>query len=343
MKKVVGVMLLLAVGNAVSAELHIGSWPDYLPDTLIKKFQAETGIKTTLDTYASDAALTQKLQSGGGGYDVVIAGDYYVPVLVKSGLLQKLDKNKLPNIANIKPEYRHPSFDPKRDYAMPYTVVLTGFAYDSARVSGGKLDESWKSFFDPPAELRGQIGDLDVEEELYMAASWYLGQDECTENPADAKRVLDVLQKQKPFVKTYSNDGTIDRLASKQIVVQHIWSGAAARAQDRLPSITFVYPKEGVRLFMDSLLIPAKARNTDSAYQFVNWMMRPENIAQVTNAVRYNNEIIGSERYIDAALLKNPAIKTPEQYKARLRPYKMCSPTAIQLRNKVWLKLKGNR
>lgn len=130
-------MLLLAVGHAVSAELHIGSWPDYLPDTLIKKFQAETGIKTTLDTYASDAALTQKLQSGGGGYDVVIAGDYYVPVLVKSGLLQKLDKNKLPNIANIKPEYRHPSFDPQRDYAMPYTVVLTGFAYDSARVSGG--------------------------------------------------------------------------------------------------------------------------------------------------------------------------------------------------------------
>lgn len=130
-------MLLLAVGHAVSAELHIGSWPDYLPDTLIKKFQAETGIKTTLDTYASDAALTQKLQSGGGGYDVVIAGDYYVPVLVKSGLLQKLDKNKLPNIANVKPEYRHPSFDPQRDYAMPYTVVLTGFAYDSARVSGG--------------------------------------------------------------------------------------------------------------------------------------------------------------------------------------------------------------
>ncbi|AGK51691.1 bacterial extracellular solute-binding family protein [Burkholderia thailandensis MSMB121] len=314
-----------------------------MPVSLLKKFQAETGIETTLDTYASDAALTQKLQAGGGGYDVVIAGDYYVPVLVKSGLLLKLDKSKLPNMANIKPEYRHPAFDPERDYAIPFTVVLTGFAYDSARVPGGRLDDSWKSFFEPPEALRGQIGDLDVEEELYMAASWYLGQDECTENPADAKRVLDVLQKQKPFVKTYSNDGTVDRLASRQITVQQVWNGAAVRAQDRLPSIKFVYPKEGVRLFMDSLLIPTKARNVDSAYKFLNWMMRPENIALVTNAVRYSNEIIGSDRYVDAALLSNPAAKTPEQYKVRLKPYKMCSPAAIQLRNKVWLKLKGNR
>ncbi|MBF3659507.1 extracellular solute-binding protein [Burkholderia pseudomallei] len=343
MKKAIGAMLLAAVGTATAAELHVGSWPVIMPVALLKKFQAETGIETTLDTYASDAALTQKLQAGGGGYDVVIAGDYYVPVLVRSGLLLKLDKNRLSNMANVKPEYRHPSFDSDRDYAVPFTVVLTGFAYDSARVPGGKLDDSWKSFFEPPEALRGQIGDLDVEEELYMAASWYLGQDECTENPADAKRVLDVLQKQKPFVKTYSNDGTVDRLASRQIAVQHVWNGAAVRAQERLPSIKFVYPKEGVRLFMDSLLVPAKARNIDSAYKFLNWMMQPENIALVTNAVRYNNEIIGSERYVDAALLDNPAVKTPEQYKARLRPYKLCSLAAIQLRNKVWLKLKGNR
>jgi len=342
MKKTIGAMLLLAAVTSQAAELHIGSWPGILPANLLKKFQADTGIETTLDTYASDAALTQKLQAGGGGYDVVVGGDYYVPVLVKSGLLLKLDKSKLPNMANIKPEYRHPAFDPQRDYAMPFTVVLTGFAYDSARVPGGRLDDSWKSFFEPPEALHGQIGDLDVEEELYMAASWYLGQDECTERPEDAKRVLDVLQKQKPYVKTYSNDGTIDRLATRQVTVQHVWNGAAARAQDRLTTIRFVYPKEGVRLFMDSLLIPAKARNVESAYKFVDWMMRPENIAMVTNAIRYSNEIVGSERYVDPALQNNPAIKTPEQYKDRLKPYKMCSPAAIQLRNKVWLKLKGN-
>ncbi|CAJ3864129.1 putative ABC transporter periplasmic solute-binding protein [Burkholderia pseudomallei] len=102
MKKAIGAMLLAAVGTATAAELHVGSWPVIMPVALLKKFQAETGIETTLDTYASDAALTQKLQAGGGGYDVVIAGDYYVPVLVRSGLLLKLDKNRLSNMANIR-------------------------------------------------------------------------------------------------------------------------------------------------------------------------------------------------------------------------------------------------
>jgi spermidine/putrescine transport system substrate-binding protein len=341
MKPLLGAMMLIATTFTQAAELHIGSWPGIMPPALIKKFQADTGIETTVDTYASDAALTQKLQAGGGGYDVVVAGDYYVPVLAKSGLLAKLDKSKLPNMANIKPEYQHPSFDLQRDYAVPFTIDLTGFAYDSARVPGGHLDDSWKSFFEPPVELRREIGALDVEEELYMAASWYLGQDECTESPADAKRVLDVLLKQKPFVKTYSNDGTVDRLASKQIVLQHVWNGAAARAQDRLASIKFVYPREGVRLFMDNLLVPAKARNVESAHKFLNWIMRPENIALVTNAIRYNNEIVGSDRYIDSALMSNPTVKTPDIYKGRLKAFKMCSQTAMSLRNKVWLKLKG--
>ncbi|WP_246792978.1 extracellular solute-binding protein [Burkholderia perseverans] len=324
-----------------AAELHIGNWPDYFPASLLEKFQKETGIKTTLDTYDSDASLLTKLQAGGGTYDVVVAGDYYVPILAKDGLLTKLDKTRLPNVANIKPEYQHPSFDPHRDYAMPYTIVLTGFAYDGARVPGGKLDDSWAPFFNPPAKLHGEIADLDVQEELYMAASWFLGQDECTENADDAKRVLAVLERQKPAVKLYSNDGPVDRLASKQVVVQQIWNGAAVRAQQALPTVRFVYPREGVRLFMDSLLIPAKARNPDQAYTFVNWMMRPENIAVVSNTFMYGNEIRGSEQFIDKSLLRNPAFSTPEALKARLKPYETCSVKAIKLRNKVWEMLKS--
>lgn len=338
---------LLATLIAISlplqaAELHIGNWPDYFPPALLQKFQKETGIKTTLDTYDSDASLLTKLQAGGGTYDVVVAGDYYVPILARDGLLTRLDKAKLPNASNIRPEYQHPSFDKNRDYAMPYTIVLTGYAYDSARVPGGHLDDSWGPFFNPPASLRGEVADLDVQEELYMAASWFLGQDECTESPEDAKRVLAVLKQQKPAVKLYSNDGPVDRMASKQVIVQQIWHGAAVRAEKALPSVKFVYPREGVRLFMDSLLIPAKAKNLDSAYTFVNWMMRPENIAVVSNTYMYGNEIVGSERFVDKSLLSNPAFATPENLKSRLKPYKACSVQAIKLRNKVWEMLKSN-
>jgi spermidine/putrescine transport system substrate-binding protein len=340
MKKILTAVVCSMALTGQAAELHFGNWPDYFPTTLLSKFQKETGIKATLDTYDSDATLLTKLQAGGGSYDVVITGDYYVPILARYGLLTKLDKSRLPNVANIKPEYRHPTFDPNRDYAMPYTIVLTGLSYDSARVPGGRFDDSWKSFFEPVAALRGQVADLDVQEELYMAASWYLGQNECSENPADAKRVLDVLLKQKPYVKVYSNDGPIDRIASKQVVIQQNWNGASVRATKLLPTVRFSYPREGVRLFMDSLVIPAKAKNVAEAYAFVNWMMKPENIAIVSNTLKYDNEIIGADKFMDPALLADPTVVTPPALKARLKPYRTCSPAALTLRSKVWAKLK---
>jgi spermidine/putrescine transport system substrate-binding protein len=331
MKRYLYGMACLAVSTSVWAagEVHIGNWPDYMPPSLLTQFEKETGVKAILDVYDSDAALTQKLQAGSGGYDVAITGDYYVPILARAGLITKLDKSKLPNAANVKPEFRHPAFDPNRDYAMPYMVVITGFSYNSARVPGGRLDDSWKSFFDPVPAVRGQIGDLDAEEELYMAASWYLGQDECSENPDDAKRVLAVLEQQKPFVKTYSDDGPIDRIVSGQVIVQHVWNGAAERVEQQLPGAKFVIPKEGARMLLDNLVIPAKAKNPTAAYQFVNWMMRPEIIAQVSNAYRYNNAITGSEKYMDAALLRDPSINIPKDQVARLRPYKTCSTAAL--------------
>lgn len=115
-------LALLVTTTGYAAELHFANWPNYFPPALLEKFQRETGIKVTFDTYDSDATLLAKLQAGGGGYDVVITGDYYVPILVKSGLLTKLDKTKLPNAVNIKPEYQHPTFDPPRNYAMPYLL-----------------------------------------------------------------------------------------------------------------------------------------------------------------------------------------------------------------------------
>lgn len=333
--------LAFSTGAYAGGELHIGNWPDYMPPSLLAQFEKETGVKATLDVYESDAALTEKLQAGAGGYDVAITGDYYVPILAHAGLLTKLDRSKLPNAANIKPEFSHPSFDPERSYAMPYMVVITGFSYDSARVTGGRLDDSWKPFFDPEPAVRGQIADLDAVEELYMAASWYLGQDECSEKPDDAKRVLAVLEKQKPFVKIYSNDGPIDRIVSKQVIVQHNWNGSSERASQQLSSVKFVIPREGARMLLDNLVIPSKAKNLSAAYQFVNWMMKPEIIAEVSNALRYNNAIKGSEKYMDQALLRDPAINIPDDQKARLRPYKACSPAALSLRSKVWTKLKG--
>jgi len=107
-----------------------------------------------------------------------------------------------------------------------------------------------------------------------------------------------------------------------------------------LPSTVFVYPKEGISLTTDNFVVPAKAKNVDQAYRFIDWMLQPENIAQVSNRYKYNNTIIGSEKYIDPSLFNDPAFNIPGEFRSRIKLFKLCSPKALALRNKVWMQLK---
>ncbi len=345
---IVSLMLgLYSVTNAAEAKvknsarkLHFASAQNYYPPELLQKFEQETGIKTTFSTYDSDGTLAAKLNAGGKVYDVIIVNEAYVPTLVNSGSIGKLDKTKLPNFKNVQAEYRAPSFDPKREYTMPYTAILTSFAYDSSRVPGGTLEDSWGAFFHPDKALWGKIANLDERDDLYIAAAWYLGLDECTENAKDAEKVLTLLREQKPYVMTYSNDGTTARMANQEVIMQQIWNGVAVRVRSKLPTTVFVYPKEGVILSRDNFAIPDKAKNMDAAHQFINWMLQPENIAQVSNKYRYSNAIIGADKFIDPDLANDPAFTPPAKFRDRIRPFKLCSPKGLALRNKVWVKLK---
>ena len=139
------VVLLAAVlglsGNSARAaqQLFLYNWSNYIPQDLLKKFEQDTGIKVTLDVYDSNETMLAKLQAGATGYDVVVPSGYMVRTMVKEGLAQKIDVDKMPNFKNVMAPHRHPSYDPKREYSAPYMWGTTGFTYDSARVPGGKL------------------------------------------------------------------------------------------------------------------------------------------------------------------------------------------------------------
>ncbi|KVC98361.1 spermidine/putrescine ABC transporter substrate-binding protein [Burkholderia ubonensis] len=343
--KIVATVVLAGMAMMQSAQaeqvLRFGNWPGYYPVELLKKFKKETGIDVTLTAYDSDAAVATKMKAGGSDYDVVIVSDLYVSMLGKQNLIDKLDKTKLPNARNIRPEYAHPVGDVNRDYGMPYQVITTGLVYDTSRVPNGVLPDTWKTFFEPPEYLKGKIVALNVQEELYMAASWYLGQDECSENPQDAKRVLAVLEKQKPSLLAYANDGVVERFQSRQVIMNHDWSADAAKYHKVLPTIVFMYPREGVHQYVDNFVIPSAAQNRDNAYRFINWMMEPRNIAEASNFNRYHDAIVGSTQFLTPELQKDPTINPPPEFQKRLKPMKICSPAAMALRDKVWVKLKG--
>lgn len=334
------VMLAPGAAAAQSKQLLLYSWANYVPADLLKRFEAETGIKVSVDVYDSNDTMLAKLQAGGGGYDIVVPTNSVLATMIRSDMLTRVEARRLPNFKNVVAPHDKPAADPDRDYSVPYLWGSTGFTYDSTKVPDGRLAESWKEFFEPRAELSGKIAALNDQGEMFTAAAHYLGVDTCTENPADAQKVLELLEKQKPHVKIYSSTGTIDRVAAGEVALHQQWNGASHRARVKLPTAVFVFPSEGMNLWGDNFAVPKGAPNVENAKRFLDWMMDPKNAAEASNFSGYNNAIRGSDAFMKADLRDDPAINPPEALRARFRPVKDCSAKARELRDGVWTRLR---
>ncbi|MDR6291282.1 spermidine/putrescine transport system substrate-binding protein [Inquilinus ginsengisoli] len=333
---------VLFTGPAARAagDLFLFNWTNYTDPALLKKFEAETGIKVTLDVYDSNETMLAKLQAGGGGYDVVVPSDYMVDIMVKAGLLQEIDAAQMPGFAAVMPPHDKPWYDPERKYSAPYMWGTTGFTYDSAKVQG-PVDDSWWSIFNPDGPFKGHLAMMNDSVEVFNAAAYYLGIDRCTESNEDAGKIFKLLAAQKPAVALYNSDGSVERMAAGEVVAHMQWNGAAHRTKVKRPSAVFVYPKEGMSLWADNLVVPKDAKNPDNAKIFIAWMLKPENAGAASNFTTYMNAIKGSEAFMDKALSADPAINMPPEYLERLRPAKNCSPAAVELRDRVWTRLKS--
>lgn len=336
-------ILAFATATAAWAEeekvLYFYNWTDYYPPSLLEKFEKETGIKVIQDGYDSNETLIAKLQAGGAAYDVIVPTDYVIAGMIKDGLLAPINASEMSNFQYVKEAFRDPEFDPGRVYTAPYTWGVTGIAYDSSQVTG-ELDQSWGVFFEPPAELEGKIAALDIGSEMIVAAALYLGVPQCTESNEDAKKIYDLLAAQKPKLKMYSADSTVDRMASGEVAMHQLWSGATARAHLQRDTVRFIYPKEGTPMFRDNFAMPTGAPHPENAKTFINWMMAPENAATVTNEIAYANSVESAE-FLEDKWKTAESVNMPPEFADRLVPTDVCSPAAQELRDKIWTRLKG--
>ena len=345
----VAVLLAVAVAGAVAAyvysnrpppepiELQIYSWSNYVPEPLFRKFTEETGIEVALFTYESNEELREALAAG-ALFDVALPSDFMVGKLIEADLLLPLDREAMPNFGGIAPPHDAPIFDPGRRYSVPFLWGTIGFTYDAARTST-PLEESWGAFFEPSAELDGKVGALSDEIEVYSAAAYYLDIDRCTTDPDSARQILELLKAQKPHLASYQSEGTIDSMVTGEVILQQQWNGEAHRTRQQLGTAVYVYPREGVTYWQDNFVIPAKATHPEAAMRFLNWMMKPENIAMASNFTGYMNAIEGSEEFLDAHLVDDPAINPPPEAMERLVPARRCGEEARALRQEVWNRL----
>ncbi len=294
--------LTVAAPTGAAGTLHFYNWGDYTNPDLLKKFTQETGIEVKLDTYDSNDMMLAKIKAGGHGYDLAVPSHFIIPVLVRQGLLQRIDVSKMANFKYVRTEHVKVSFDPGRQYSIPWHWGTTGVSLNTKYYDGPKAD-SWALLFDPPKQLKGKINMLPEMKAVINAASFYLGLPMCNSNPTDLKKINDLLLNSKPHWKTIDY-GVIEKMTSEDVYASQNWNGASMRIRAQLPSVKYIYPKEGFPTWSDNVVLLADAKNVKEAYLFMNFIMAPENAALNSNYVRFGNALAGSEKYMDAEMAK---------------------------------------
>ena len=323
-------------GFAAGGELHIYNWTDYTSAEMVQKFETETGIKVTIDTYDSNETVLAKLSSGASGYDVVIVSNDFVPIFVAQNLVQKVDVASMPNFKNVDPRWQKRSWDPDAQYTVPWVWGTTSYSVDTDLYKG-PLD-SLAPLFTPPDALKGKIGMFGSPSEVMSLALVYLGKDQCNTNPDDLKALNALLEAQKPFVKVYNSDGTTERQVSGETVMHEQWSGKALASRQQKPSIKYVYPKEGAIGWMDNVAVPVGAPDVENAKLFLNFLMDPENIALQQKSTGYQSAIAGSNKFLSADIGTSPEFNPPADLKITFAP--SCPEKATRAYDKIWTDLR---
>jgi len=366
-------MVTLAVGVAgcgrgrnemasasVSAEseekvLHVYNWADYIAPSTIADFEARTGIKVIYDVYDSFEVLQTKLLTGRSGYDVVVTSGGPTRQLIDAGALMKLDRSKLGNLGNLDPQLMElvTIYDPGNEHGVPYLWGTTGIGYNPDQVEkilGTRSLDGFAAAFDPAiASKLAKCGItwLDSPADMFQVAFIYLGLDANSERPEDLAAAEALLTRARPYVRYMHSSQYLNDLASGEVCVSVGWSNglqqARARgAQGAMPvEVEVVIPKEGAPLWVDLIQIPIDAPHPENAHRFIDYLMEPEVIAQITNTVGQANGNAASLPYISDAIREDPTIYPSAEVHERLT-IDQSWPTAVTREvNRAWARIKA--
>lgn len=328
---------LLAGPAFAAGELKVYHWFEYMPPELVDKFEAETGIDITIDTYDSNEAMLASLKAGRlGEYDVAVPGDYMVEIMANQGLLDSYTADEMPNFANIQEEWLDVPFDPGRKHSIPYQWGSTAFSVNRD-VYKGDIN-TLAIIFNPPEELAGRINVLDSQGEVLALASMYMGIPQCTQDRDQLKALMDMLLDAKAGWASFGSDIAKDVLVSGDAAAGMIYNGFSAKARTEGANVEYAYPKEGAVVWMDNVVLLKDAPNRENALTFMNFLLEPENAAAVTNYAAYTAGVKGTDPFLDDAIKNSPENNPPKG--ATFDFVAACDEETQRLYDTIWTNLK---
>lgn len=332
-----------APANTEEKVLNVYNWPDYIAQDMIADFEKETGIKVNYQTFENNEALQAKLIAGNSGYDIVVPGAVFAKSQIEAGLLMKLDKVQIPNLANLDPAImvKLDKVDPGNAHIVPWAWSFTTVGINKGKVakalgSTPMPDNAWDLVFNPTytSKLKScGIAYLDSPTEILPPALHYIGKDAYSADVADHKAAGNMLSKVRKDIRLFSST-MIDDLAGGKACVALGWAGdiniAATRAEENKSGqeIQALLPKTGGLLFFDNLAIPKDAKHPKNAMAFINYFLKPEVSASLTNELSYATANKASVAHVTPEVSKNPAVFLDEAaLKAAVSPSSLSNAT----------------
>ncbi len=310
---------LLIAPNAWAAdkELNIFMWSEYMDEeNMPADFEKATGIKVRLDVYENNEEMVAKLQAGGvSQYDIIVPSDYIMPVLINQKLIQPLDHSKIPNIKNLKEIFTKTNYDPGNKYSAAWQWGTVGLMYRRDRIKDEDA-QSWDILFDS-SKKSGQFWLIDSVREMLGIALLYKGYEFNSVVPDELKAAADLLvdtKKRKTCMGFKPGVGGKNDVVSGTAAAAIVYNGDAIQAvADDPKNLAFTVPKEGSEIWYDSMCIPAKAPNVDSAHAWINWILDPKVGASLSNYNRFATPNEAAMPFITPDDLKNPGIYPTEE------------------------------
>ena len=336
--------------------LNVYNWSDYIAPDTVKKFQDETGIKVTYDVMDSNETLETKVLAGDTGYDIVVPSSSFLGRQIKAGAYRELDRSQLPNWKNLDPGLmsKLTDVDPGNAHAIPYLWGTTGIGYNVAKIKEafGTTDvvNSWDLVFKPEnlAKLKDcGVTFLDAASEIIPVTLHAMGEDPNSFDPAVIDKAAAKLEEIRPYIANFHSSEYIEALASGNACLVVGWSGdiiqAKARAEEADNGIEIGYsiPKEGTAMWFDMMAIPKTAKHPNNAHKFLDFLMRPDVIAEISNYVSYPNANSASTALVDKAVTDDPMISpTRETIDTKLFGLAVLPPEVSKKYTDVWTELK---
>lgn len=344
--------LTLAAGAAFGASqdvLRMFNWNNYMTDDAVTRFEALCNCRLVQDYYSDNEEMLAKLAAGATGYDLIVPTGNAVEALIKSGQLRPIDKSKIPNLKNIKPEYLNTWFDPGNRYSVPYAYSLTIIGYNVEKMRAlGLPTDTWAVIFEPRylEKVKGKVTVLDSQRELFAAALKYLGYSVNESSEEKLKRARDLILRAKPYWAAFNAASYF-----KELTVGNIWlvqgysndlytAQQDAKKAGRAFTISYSTPKEGAVFALDNLVIDKSGKRPDLAQTFMNYWLEGRASAELTNLIGAGNPNQASLPLIDPQIARNEAIFPDTERFKHLEMLRDYDRRTRRMLNRLWVEIK---